>query len=139
MSRKTRNIIIICIAAALLAAGTVALAEFTRSSRAKRVAVTAGSVGMMFSSNYLGIGDIAQNKNIVFSSSSEGGVSTVVTVCNYPQGNPTRYYDRAINYVLRAVLTDADGTLFRISGIMRALSLSPPYKEKTRSSTASAL
>lgn len=110
MSRKKKTIIIIIsIAAALLIAGTVVLAEFTRSSRAKRVAVTAGSTGAMFSSNYLGVGDIASNRSIIFSGSDEGPVMTVVTVCSYPQGNPTRYYDRPINYVLKAFLTDENG------------------------------
>ena len=85
----------------VIGAGVLVYAEYTKSSRARRVIATYSESGTSFSSNYMAIvNSTTPNRKYVYTGSTETSAITNVTICNYPQGNPTAVYDRDINYVL---------------------------------------
>lgn len=88
------------VVAVLVALGISAYAEYTRSSRAKRVIGAYESVGSLFSSNYLLTEINANNRRTVYVGSAESIPVTqvAVTICNYAQGNPGKFYSRNIQY-----------------------------------------
>ncbi|MBO4453287.1 MAG: hypothetical protein J5793_05075 [Clostridia bacterium] len=96
---------LILLAAAI---GFTAYAEYTKSSRAKRVVSSQDSTGALFSSNYLfqfsGVENEIDNYRTLYTSEATAAVSTRLTVCNYSQGNPGRPYEFDISYVLTAKL-----------------------------------
>jgi len=121
MRRGGRRLALIAAALLLaLALSITAFAEFTKSYRAKRVIAAYAAEGMLFSSNYLQPGAELYFSTIYLDRSdaedeSQTAFDATVTVCNYAQGNPTRYYGRAISYTLTAsvvrLVTDGEGNL----------------------------
>lgn len=106
--RKELIIAVIALAVvAVLISGTALLAEYIKSSRAKRVIASYGDEGSLFSSNYL-VMNSNPSLNVykrLFYTVNEGlPVDGSVTVCNYAQGNPTKLYESDIEYVLTAKL-----------------------------------
>ena len=109
MDRRTvKKLIIIGACALLLAFGIVAFAQYTRSSRAKRVVVNTGAE-TLFSSNYLLEDDSPispqDNRRVIPVRQSEEGeaqndLNFFVTVCNYAQGDLTRFNNRNIGYTV---------------------------------------
>lgn len=85
-----------------------AFAEFTKSSRAKRVIAAYESGGLQFSSNYLMPGSEAP-KTIYMTDATASGAAFNVTVCNYPQKNPMSVYEQDIHYVIEAEVVDVSG------------------------------
>ena len=81
-------------------------AEYTKSYRAKRVISATASNGILFSSNYLKEDSGELNFATIYINLAEAQdltvdyFNTVITIANYAQGNPTRYYRREINYTL---------------------------------------
>lgn len=99
-----------------LCAGVTIYAEYTKSSRAKRVVASYGDAGTLFSSNYMAmVNNSIPNRAYVYTGSESTSATTTVTVCNYAQGNPTGFYNtRNITYRL-------DGRLVVIeNGVKRA-------------------
>ncbi|MBR3641489.1 MAG: hypothetical protein IKN53_05625 [Oscillibacter sp.] len=102
-----RAALALAIAVALFAASSTVTAEFIKSYRAKRVITATAPDGSLFSSNYLRAGSEPAYATISIEKSDAEDESntyfdTVVTICNYAQGNPTRVYNRTINYTLTA-------------------------------------
>lgn len=100
------NCILACII--LLAAGT--LAAYTSLSNAKRTVSTVGSK-QFFSSNILTEYDKdteIQRKAMSFSSDVEEN-TFIISVCNYSQGDKTKWSTEDINYTLSVELDDLDG------------------------------
>ncbi|MBR6918171.1 MAG: hypothetical protein IKN38_08310 [Clostridia bacterium] len=97
--------------------GIVSFAEYTKSSRAKRVIASYESEGMLFSSNYLAKNGAAatevRNRYRLFTGHTNTGASGDISICNYTQGNPARPNDSDINYVLSAKLVVVNGTTKR--------------------------
>ena len=98
-------------------------AEYTKSSRAKRVIATYGTGGMLFSSNKLEPESntslsgqnftnfcILSNPTVILTGTENTEASSDITICNYAQGNPGRVNDSDINYTLYAKLVKVDGT-----------------------------
>ncbi len=107
--------------AAAIAVTVTATAEFTKSYRAKRVVAAYATEGMLFSSNHLQA-SVEPTYSTVWVDRSDAADETIqsfdniITICNYAQGNPTKYYGKTINYTLttaivQLVKTDnGDGT-----------------------------
>ncbi len=98
-------VIIIAVLLVVSIAFAVSFAEFTKSSRAKRVVATYLTGGATFSSNYLvPNNNTAANvyKRFFYTSQLELGATGTVSVCNYPQGDPGKYYEKNIIYRLTA-------------------------------------
>lgn len=111
IQKKNRIIIWInCILACvmLLAAGT--LAAYTSLSNAKRTVSTVGS-RQLFSSNILTEYDKEtdiQRKSMPFSSDVDEN-TFIISVCNYSQGDKTKWSTEDINYTVDVELDDLDG------------------------------
>ena len=89
--------------AAIVTAGIVIYAEYTKSTRAKRVIAAYDEAGMLFSSNYLlPVGNVVQNRRMIVVSSANDTPTRIVTICNYAQGVDTKTYERDIEYTLTA-------------------------------------
>ncbi|MGM9605509.1 MAG: hypothetical protein ACI3XG_10665 [Faecousia sp.] len=88
--------------AALLATGTYA--AYTTSATVKRVVAARtheANDQLRFSSNYLSKYDLGEYDYVIrpISVSSSGDVITIgITVCNYPQNDPSSYNDKTITY-----------------------------------------
>ncbi len=88
---------------------TFTYAEFTNSSRAKRVVATYDSVGVLFSSNYLSsnvtLGNASPDvyRRMIYTDGSTHAYGEI-TVCNYAQGNTAKTYEYDITYELYAAL-----------------------------------
>ena len=84
-------------------------AEFTNSSRAKRVVATYDSVGVLFSSNYLSsnatLGNASPDvyRRMIYTDGATYAYGEI-TVCNYAQGNTAKTYEYDITYELYAAL-----------------------------------
>lgn len=92
-------------------AGIISYAEYTKSSRAKRVVATYESEGERFSSNQLGMHDNTMYNYRYFHTTSENvGASTNITVCNFAQGNPQRFNDIRVTYSFNAKFMKDTGT-----------------------------
>lgn len=90
----------------------VAFAAYTNSNSTQRVIGTYEGVGDMFSSNYLlNVNESSDNKCAVFAGETSEPV-TAITVCNYMQKNPSRYFERPITYTLTATLMKQNGIAF---------------------------
>ena len=100
-----------------LTAVVVTYAEYTKSSRAKRVVASYEASGALFSSNFMqyseGDNNTIENKRTLFTGAENQSVITTVSVCNFAQGNPVKYYDKDINYVMTAKLVYVNGTTKR--------------------------
>lgn len=109
------NRIITAVAACLLLlvmlGSIIVYAEYTKSSSVKRVVAPYVSSGVLFSSNYMSTKPDGGsfNKRFVYTASSEAPATTIVTICNYSQGNSTIVYDQSIGYTLHAKLVVVDG------------------------------
>ena len=93
--------VIIAVLLVVSIAFAVSFAEFTKSSRAKRVVATYLTGGPTFSSNYLvpnNNTDSTIYKRFFYTSRLDIGATGTVTVCNYPQGDPGKYYEKNITY-----------------------------------------
>ncbi len=119
--RKRRVWLFLTIAVlALIVALTavVSYAEYTKSSRAKRVIASYESGETLFSSNYMALNtavepDDVSNRRLVFAASADVSASAEITVCNYAQGNPARFYSDDITYVLSMKLVAAQNGKWR--------------------------
>ena len=118
-SNKHITAVIIIIAALILAlvAGSVTFAEYTKSTRAKRVVATYFTGGVLFSSNYLVVNSnptVNVYKRFVYTNSADVPAAGTITVCNYAQGNPGSTYETDIVYRLTASIvkvTEPGGVL----------------------------
>lgn len=120
---NTRSKLIVAITAMILVVlsvitGIISFAEYTKSSRAKRVIATYDGVGMLFSSNYLVQNSsldptAAVNRKRIYTTSTELSSFSNITVCNYAQGNPGKPNTKPITYVLSAKLVVVDGNVKR--------------------------
>ena len=99
MKKHTVLCVILALSVLFVTTGIVTYAEFTKSTRARRVIYT-GSSEILFSSNFLQIGDAIHNVVSVYTSSINEDASAVITICNYAQSNPDRANDRTIPYEL---------------------------------------
>ena len=91
---------------AALAIGVVAV--FTNSLHAQRTIAAYDTTGARFSSNYLLGGYTKDNERTLFTTDANVPVSGLVTVCNYPQGRQTLYYQDNISYTIEARLVRWD-------------------------------
>lgn len=104
----SKRIILVTLATLLIlsAIGVVAYAEFTKSSRAKRVVASYEASAALFSSNYLlrhtGTANEAANRKAVYMSTALSPAVSHVTICNYAQGSPAKVCDTDIKYMLHA-------------------------------------
>lgn len=94
----------------IFASSLIVYGEYTKSSRARRV-INAGIVeGSLFSSNYMtstSLGGL--NRRLIYVTDADAFASTEVTVCNFAQGNPTKMYERDIQYDLVVKLVRFSG------------------------------
>lgn len=111
-----KRILLVTLATLLVlsAIGIVAYAEFTKSSRAKRVVASYEASAALFSSNYLlrhsGTANEAANRKAVYMSTSESPAVSHVTICNYAQGSPAKVCETDIKYMLHAeIIKITDG------------------------------
>ena len=112
MQKNKRNIIIIinCILSLglLIISGT--LAAYTSTSSVKRTVSTVGSA-QLFSSNVLtpySKEDDILGKAMPFSSGNETN-SFYLSICNYKQGDKTKWAATDISYILKISLVDTEG------------------------------
>ena len=103
MPKKYRIPIIItvsvaCIFSILATAFTYAI--FTNSLHAQRTIAAYDTAGDKFSSNYLLKGYSGENVRTVYTTGTSTPASTVLTVCNYPQGRQTMSAQDDISYKL---------------------------------------
>lgn len=110
-NKTVRYIVIALVLLTLITvAGIIAYSEFTKSSRTKRVIASYGGSGELFSSNYLEkhmSSDLT--KRYVYTMTESSPAVTVVTVCNFAQGNQTVIYERDIPYTLTARFVTVSG------------------------------
>ena len=109
MKRGALTVIIVILAITLAFTGVISYAEYTKSSRAKRVITSNEGGSALFSSNYMGRNTnpdptVAVNIRTVYTDSALNSCETDVTVCNYAQGNGARLYEDDISYTLTATL-----------------------------------
>ncbi len=98
-----RRIAIVTIAALCVSVFTgTALAEFTKSYRAKRVIAAVDDPGMLFSSNYLREGLNPSYTSFQVDTASDVPATSVITVNNFALGNPMKNYPEALTYTLEA-------------------------------------
>lgn len=111
MPRSTvKKLIAVLASAVIVLTFAFVFAEFIKSSRVKRVAVNASGAKAAFSSNYLAPGDLSTNGRILYTGSADSPANRNVTICNYPQGDSSRFYDKPIDYTLTAVLMVKDSS-----------------------------
>lgn len=108
---KTKRITIIAGAFAALAlillsvSVGVVYAAYTHSRSAQRVVAAYETMSELFSSNYLlNVSVSSKNVRSVFVSDSANPPVAGVTVCNYVQKNPGKFFDADIGYTLSAKL-----------------------------------
>ncbi len=92
----------------------VSYAEYTRTSRAMRVIAAYETGGALFSSNYLmPVGDaVPAYRKTLYLSGEAQTVSVNVSVCSYPQNNPTKLYPGGVVYDLElSLMKHHSGTL----------------------------
>lgn len=113
--RKPVGIIAAAVLAIAMIAGTAAVADFTLSHRAKRVIAAYESGEKLFSSNYLRQGTDSRFGTPVLatiyvdaSEQETGSITETVSVCNYVQGNHSRWFDRNIPYTLQAQIVELE-------------------------------
>lgn len=89
-------------------AGIVAFAAYTSTQSVKRVVSTNAGAGQLFSSNYLS--ELDPKRTVSF---TEGTTEPKVNVfiCNYAQGDKTRWYENSITYTLTAQLVNSEGNV----------------------------
>lgn len=99
-------LIVLLAVSVLLTGSLLSYAAYTNSSRAKRVVATHERSGMLYSSNYLlaHVDNPLANRRVIYSSSEDTPAVTVLTVCNYSQGNPSVTHPQDIRYNLNAKL-----------------------------------
>lgn len=109
--KKNRLILVLALSlalAVLISAGTT-YAIFTNSNHAQRTIAPYGSAGDKFSSNYLSK-TIGTNLRTVFVTDARLTPSTVVTICNYDQGNQVQPNENNITYSITAKLVYFSGS-----------------------------
>ena len=109
IKRGALAVVIVILALSLAFTGVISYAEYTKSSRAKRVITSNEGGSALFSSNYMGKNtnpdpDAAVNIRTVYTDSPGNACETDVTVCNYAQGNVAKMYENDISYTLTATL-----------------------------------
>ncbi|MBQ4427845.1 MAG: hypothetical protein II881_08900 [Oscillospiraceae bacterium] len=118
-----RRYFIVAVALTLvISTGFTVYAEYTKSTRAKRVVAAYSSPGRRFSSNWMLSNESTYPFKSIYLSVEEkekldGGepitinnANNAVTVSNYPQGNPTWFYNRDITYDLTGQLITFDSS-----------------------------
>ena len=112
-SRRLTLIILVIAIVAVAVASVAVYAEFTKSSRAKRVVASYESEGLLFSSNYMlrtaNNPSAASNRKVIYTGNPANPVITTVSICNFAQGNPGKQYERDIIYRLYAELVVVSG------------------------------
>lgn len=104
---KARLVISFLLIVIVLVGAVTAVAEFTKSSRSRRVVATYGDEGVKFSSNYLVLNaDIENNvfKKTLYTNSEGTATSGNIMICNFSQNNRTQPYEYDIAYTLVAKL-----------------------------------
>ena len=119
----------------LLIVGGVVYAEYTKSTRAKRVIAAYSEEGMLFSSNYMSISSVGLlNKRILYVNDQSQRAGTEITVCNYVQGNTMDVYSKNILYdvVVKLVkVTGSERSDASYSDVGEDLTVSVKYKNGT--------
>ena len=110
LNKKTRMIIISVSVALIIAMVPITYAIFTGSAFTQRTIGAYDAYGDNFTSNYLKRGNAYDNVFIAYANDSSKEATAYVTVCNYPQGNQTRYSKINIDYYLYAELVYFDET-----------------------------
>ena len=103
MPKKYRIPIIITVSVACIfsiLATVFTYAIFTNSLHAQRTIAAYDTAGDKFSSNYLLKGSSGENVRTVYTTGTSTPASTVLTVCNYPQGRQTMSAQEDISYTL---------------------------------------
>ena len=95
--------------AILISVGTVTYAVFTNSMHAQRTIAAYDNAGDRFSSNQLAKGFSKENVRTVYVTNAETTPSTLVTICNYDQGNPASPNTDQVSYSVTAHLVKYDG------------------------------
>ena len=114
---NTAMIVIIAALILAIAGGAVTFAEYTKSTRAKRVVATYLTGGVLFSSNYLVVNSNPSAnvyKRFIYTNSADTSAAGAITICNYAQGNPGRFYETNIIYRLTASIvkvSESNGVL----------------------------
>lgn len=110
---KNKLFIFLLLIACITALMYGSYAAFNTSGNFKRVAVAqtkgmADSLSLRFSSNYLSPYNNENELGICpISVSSEGDATIGITVCNYPQDNPTLTNDNTITYTISLEILDS--------------------------------
>ena len=89
-------------------------AAYMNSTRAQRVVAAYDMSGVLFSSNYLINAAGAENVRTVHTTDAAVGTATTLTVCNYRQGNQTKYNSDSITYrlTLRLMRYDSESNAY---------------------------
>ena len=90
--------------AILISAGTVTYAVFTNSMHAQRTIAAYDNAGDRFSSNQLAKGFSKENIRTIYVTDALTTPSTLVTICNYDQGNPASPNTDSVTYSVSARL-----------------------------------
>lgn len=101
-------IIISVLVALIIAMVPISFAIFTGSAFTQRTIGAYDAYGDNFTSNYLKRGNAGENIIHAYTTDPSFGASAYITVCNYPQGNQTRYSKIDIEYTLKAELVYYD-------------------------------
>lgn len=110
-TKKIRKILLWALVVSLSVtalACSVSFALFTSSLQAQRTIAAYDTEGDRFSSNYLLDRVTKDNVRTVFTTSLLSPASTVVTVCNYPQGHQTLTHPDDMSYTVTARLVRFD-------------------------------
>ena len=141
---RKKFILLLCIAAMLACVG-VSFAAYTSADSIRRVITTGQSSEILsFYSNHMNAYPIGEDSEIttkVISFTDTDNPKIMITVCNYPQANPSRVNKRKINYSFQAVLLDTEGNLLSespLSGILSDFKIEKNSSGKQYSFAASA-
>lgn len=95
--------------AILISVGTVTYAVFTNSMHAQRTIAAYDNAGDRYSSNALIKGNSADNVRTEYVTNNSAQPVTIITVCNYDQGNPASPNTDRITYSVTARLVKKNG------------------------------
>lgn len=95
--------------AILISVGTVTYAVFTNSMHAQRTIAAYDNASDRYSSNALIKGDSADNVRTEYVTNTSARPVTIITVCNYDQGNPASPNTDRITYTVTARLVKKNG------------------------------
>ncbi|MBR6051232.1 MAG: hypothetical protein IKP68_08540 [Clostridia bacterium] len=110
--KLNKNMLVLAISLAmaiLISVGTVTYAVFTNSMYAQRTIAAYDNAGDRYSSNALIKGNSADNVRTEYVTNALAQPVTIITVCNYDQGNPASPNTDRITYSVTAQLVRKNG------------------------------